>query len=899
MPRSETAGTNVPVNEPGPPWHSLEASQCRDRVDAPPGGLSDAEAAARLAQLGPNELAAADRDPWFVTLIAQFRSPMVLFLAVAAAITAFQREWFDAAVILLVLVLNGSIGFWQARKAESDVRALQSLTSPEAVVVRGGAVHRIPAGELVPGDVVRLESGDRVPADLRMESVNGLQIDESMLTGEVLPVTKTEGAIEEDAGIGDRTNMGFSGTLVVSGRGTGLVVATGDHTELGSIAELVQTETTKTPLQMLTDRLEKFIGAAIVAVGVLIFAASLIMGATLSETFRTTVALVVSAMPEALPVVLSVAMGVGISRMARHNAVVRRLHSVETLGSTNVIGSDKTGTLTVNRMTVEQLWTPDGSILDVAGASADTTPLTEPQRSSLRTGGLTNDATPLPEDEMQLLGDAVDVAMGTAALSLGALTPAERSADPVAVMPYEPDLAYSQTLVREGDAYVLHVKGSPERIAGFSSSMAVGREGIVAPLDRDAVERTLSSMAKQGLRVIATAHARLDKLPEAEELPTPEGLTLTGLQGMLDPPRPGVETAIAECQSAGIQVMMITGDHPTTAAAISERLGLRGEREPLTGAAMRELSDLELLELLPETAVAARMSPRDKLRIVKVLQTTGNIVAVTGDGVNDAPALKAASIGVAMGASGTDVARESADVVLTDDNFVTIVDAVRQGRVTFSSIRKATFFLLSNGLAALIAVAVNTFTELPLIFLPVVLLIMNVVTNGVQDIALAFEKGEGDELEQTPRPHGEGVLNRTMWLRTVITGTWMGMGTLLVYRLAHEAELSLEHCRTLALITVVMFNFFQVFSARAERKSLFTLNPFGNPFLLISAIIALFIQWGLTVWPAAAALLGLTTLSVGEWLLCFAIGSSVLLIVEAEKLVRRIAARQRVRATTV
>lgn len=881
MPRSRTN------DAPGAEWHSLDASACRERLRSPSEGLTDTEAESRLEQYGPNELKTADRQTWFATLLAQFKSPMVLFLAIAAAITAIQQEWFDTAVILLVLVLNGSIGFWQARKAESDVRALQSLTSPEATVVRDGAVQRIPAAKLVPGDTVRLESGDRVPADLRLDDVNGLQVDESMLTGEVLPVAKSTGTVGEDAGIGDRTNMCFSGTLVVSGRATALVVETGDGTELGAIAELVQTETTKTPLQMLTDRLEKGIGIAIVAVAVLIFTVSLIMGATISDTFRTTVALVVSAMPEALPVVLSVAMGVGVSRMARHNAVIRRLHSVETLGSTNIIGSDKTGTLTVNRMTVEQLWTPDGDMLQVvdAGGSA----LTPVQRRSLRTGGITNDATPIPDDETQLLGDAVDVAMGTAALATGALTPSERASDAIAVMPYEPDLAYSQTLVREGDDYVLHVKGAPERILAFCSSMSV-RDAQV-PLDAGAAEQTLLDMAQRGLRVIATAEARLDEPPAGDELPVPENLTLTGLQGMLDPPRPGAPQAIAECQSAGIHVMMITGDHPTTAAAISERLGLRGELPPLTGADMRELSDLELIERLPQTAVAARMSPQDKLRIVKALQTTGNIVAVTGDGVNDAPALKAASIGVAMGASGTDVARESADVVLTDDNFVTIVDAVRQGRVTFSSIRKATFFLLSNGLAALIAVAVNTFTELPLIFLPVVLLIMNVVTNGVQDIALAFEKGEGDELQQQPRARGEGVLNRTMWLRTIITGTWMGVGTLVVYRLAHEADLSIEHARTLALITLVMFNFFQVFSARAERKSLFSLNPFGNPFLLISALLALFIQWGLTVWPAAAELLGITALSAGEWLMCLVIGSSVLFIVEGEKLVRRISGR--------
>ena len=349
--------------------------------------------------------------------------------------------------------------------------------------------------------------------------------------------------------------------------------------------------------------------------------------------------------------------------------------------------------------------------------------------------------------------------------------------------------------------------------------------------------------------------------------------------------------------------MMITGDHPVTAAAIAARLGLRGGDEALTGRDMGSLDDAQLRDRLKTTTVCARMSPQDKLRIVKLLKADGETVAVTGDGVNDAPALKSASIGVAMGASGTDVARDSADVVLTDDNFVTVVEAVRLGRVTFSSIRKATFFLLTNGLALMIAVIVNTFTDLPLIFMPVVLLFMNVITNGIQDIALSFEKGEGDELEQKPRPSSEGVLDTRMWIRTVVTGAWMGIGTLLVYRWAHESGLPLEEARTLALITMVMFNFFQVFSARALRRSILTMNPLGNKLLAISALIAIFLQWGVTAWPAAADLLGLTALSWDQWLMCTGIGVTVLVIVEIEKLIwplaaarlRRVRAQRRVR----
>lgn len=860
------------------PWHTLDVADTRARLGVGDEhtdlGLTTSEVDERLQRFGRNELDQVAGDPWYLVLGRQLTSPMVVFLFIAGTVTLLQREWFESAAIFVVVVLNSTIGYWQARKAEKDVAALAKLSSPEATVIRDGLVGSVEAAALVPGDTVRLESGDRVPADLRLVESRGLRVDESMLTGEALPTTKDVGTgttrdgtvgLDPDAPVGDRVTMAYSGTLVVSGRATGVVVATAYDTELGSIAELVQTGSEKTPLQVLTDRLERVIGIVLVVAGLGVFGANVVLGNDLGEAFRTTVALIVSAMPEALPVVLSVAMGVGVSRMAARNAVVRRLPSVETLGSTTVIGSDKTGTLTVNRMTVEKVWTPDG--------------LDDDERASLRTGALTNDAT---QQDGALIGDAVDVAMAEAALRAGVVDDDERGTTVVADMPYEPDLAYSQTLRREDGQLVLHVKGAPEVVVSFCDLHAGEIESIL---------EANQDMGRDGLRVIATATAPVEEEPAGGVLTTPAGLRFTGLQGMMDPPREGVRESVAQCRDAGIRVMMITGDHPVTASAIASRLGLRGGGEPLTGREMAGLDDAQLKERLKSTTVAARMSPKDKLRIVKLLKADGETVAVTGDGVNDAPALKSASIGVAMGRSGTDVARDSADVVLTDDNFVTIVDAVRLGRVTFSSIRKATFFLLSNGLALMVAVVVNTFTELPLIFLPVMLLFMNVVTNGIQDIALSFEKGEGDELEQKPRPRQEGVLDTRMWLRTVITGLWMGVGTLIVYRLAHDSGLSVEECRTLALITMVMFNFFQVFSARALRRSVFTINPVGNPLLLVSAVAALFMQWGVTAWPAAADLIGLVSLTWEQWAVCSAIGFSVLVIVELEKLAWPVASR--------
>lgn len=872
--------------------YALPAEDVLLRLEAAPEGLSEAHRSSRLERHGRNELEVNASDPRWLTFVKQFGSPMIIFLLVAAVVTTLMREWIDTGAILVALLLNAVIGFWQERKAISDVEALRSLSSPTARVLVDGQAETVDAATVVPGDIVLLESGDRVPADVRLFEATGLRVDESMLTGEVLAVTKGTDAVEEGTTMGDRTSMCFSGTLVTAGRATGVVTATGRGSELGAINELVQVEQQKTPLQVLTHRMEKTVAGIILAIAAALFVAGLLMGTPTSELFRTIVALIVSSMPEALPIVLTIAMGVGVSRMASRHAVVRRLPSVETLGSTTVIGSDKTGTLTQNRLTVERLWTADG-MKDVSGEDGPeqaAEALTDTERALLRAGAGTNEATAREGDVTRLAGDAVDVAMASVALRTRAIEEHEFPTDPLVEMPYEPDLAYSQAVLADPDGgRTLYVKGAPDRVAGFCTSLA-GSAGA-RPFDgeaRGAMEEANAAMGAEGLRVLATASRRLDDREEqGEELATPEGLTFLGLEGMADPPRPGVVEAVGACRDAGISVMMITGDHPITAASIGDRLGLDTAGEPLTGAEVDRLDDDGLRARVAETSVAARMSPQNKLRVVELLREDGETVAVTGDGVNDAPALKAASIGVAMGDSGTDVARESADVVLTDDNFVTIVDAVEQGRVTFAAIRKATFFLLANATAFLLAVTANTFTDLPLIFLPVMLLWTNLVTSGLQDVALAFEKGEGDELQQRPRPRDEGVLNRTMWIRTALTGALMGVGTLLVYRFALEAGYELDHARTLALTTMVAFNVFNVLNARTERRSALTVNPLGNPLLAASTALALLLHWGAMSWSVSASVMGLQALSLGDWGLCFLVGASVLVLVEVEKAVRR------------
>ena len=873
-------------------WHALSTEAVLAGLSSGPEGLSGAEASLRLADAGPNELSFAGATPWWRVLVRQFISPLIGILLAAAVVTLVQQHWVDSAAIFLVLSLNAALGFVQERKAEADVRALQSLSTPSCRVLRDGAESVVPGRDVVPGDVVLLESGERVPADLRLFEANALQVDESMLTGESFAASKHTAPLPEDVGDADKANVAFSGTFVGNGRGRGVVIATGAGTALGEINALIQGPAGKTPLQLLTNSLERRIGLIVLGALVFIFIAGLVLGNDVSTMFRTAVGLAVATIPESLPIVLTVALSLGVSRMARRNAIVRTLPAVETLGSTNVIGSDKTGTLTENRLTVERIWTTAGT-LDISHGDADGGPSDPPLvRAVLRAGALTNEATLSAEDEdLEYSGDAVDAAMARTAVVRAAISEAERTAEPLAHQPYEPHLRYSQTVQRDaGGRRILYVKGSPEAVLAGAVDMA-GPGGTVARDDAQ-VHAANESMGRDGLRVIA-AGSRV--LSGGEVLPVPlappSGLTFLGMEGMTDPPRAGVAAAVEQCRRAGIKVMMVTGDHPVTATAIAGRLGLSTDKPALTGAEMADLDDHMLAARLEQTSVAARVSPVDKLRIVHVLQGAGKVVAVTGDGVNDAPALKAAAIGVAMGKSGTDVAREAADVVLTDDNFVTIVHAVEEGRVTFAAIRKTTFFLLSTGAAALVAVTLSVFAETPLLFLPVQMLWMNVVTNGVQDIALAFEPGEGDELSRPPRPPSEGLLSRTLWFRAGITGAWMALAVILSFIVALHAGSSEIHARTLALTMFVMLSFFQVFSSRAENKSLFQLRLLANKPLLCTSLAALALHWAVMTWPVSAGLLELTALAAPEWLLCAAVGSTVLIIVEVEKAVRRWAHR--------
>jgi P-type Ca2+ transporter type 2C len=853
-------------------FHALPTSEVLKTLDTQAQGLSEAAAASRYRHFGPNAIDSMPLTPWYHIILRQFRSPLIAILLIAALVTAVLQEWVDFGAIAIVLALNASIGFWQELRAESEVRALASMSVPITKVRRDSKEQKLIATALVPGDIVLLESGDRVPADLRFLDVNGLQVDESMLTGETTAVSKQAAEVSVEAVVADRLSMGFSGTFVTSGRAVAVVVATGNETELGAINAMIQIASGKTPLQLAMGKLEKGIGGVVAVAAAAVFIGGWLLGESVGQIFLAAVALAVASIPEALPIVLTIALSIGVRRMAEVNAIVRTLPAVETLGSTSVIATDKTGTLTVNRLTVEETWGPDLETL-------------------LRGGASTNEAFESSEHPGELMGDSVDVAMANAAIAAGVVSIAMLGQGPLAQLPYEPALRLSMAVRPhpvDDTKQVLWVKGAPDSVLGMCTGL--GGLASVHPLDPDEVNQAHSKFTEAGLRVIAVAF----RVFESSETPAAllgqsNSMVFAGMQAMVDPPREGVADAVAQCRKAGIRVVMITGDHPKTAAVIGGRLGLDAGGDALTGAELAGLDDAQVLLRLEQTSIAARVSPADKLRIVRVLQSADNIVAVTGDGVNDAPALKSASIGVAMGRSGTDVAREASDIVLTDDNFVTIVQAVKQGRVTFAAIRKATFFLVSTGLAIMLAVTVSVFAAVPLLFLPVQVLWINMVTNGLQDVALAFEPAEGGELERKPRPTSEGVISRVQWYRILLTGFWMAAGMLTTFSWALNAGYDLDHARTLALTLFVLFSFFQSGSSRAEFRSLFQLNPLGNPFLAIAAVGALALHWGAMNYSVTANLLGFVPLSLQEWLILGAAASSVLIIIEADKLMRRFA----------
>jgi len=879
-------------------WYQLETKEVLQKLKTSEEGLTDDEARARLSEYGTNVFAREEKTSKLKILLHQFTSPLIYILMAAGIVTVLLHEYVDAGVIMAVVMLNAVIGYVQEYKAEESMRALKELVLPKARVIREGREREVPSGDLVPGDVVMIASGGKVPADLRLIRTIELKVDEAALTGESIPAGKVTAPIEEEnLTPGDQKNMAFTGTIVVSGRGTGVVVETGFDTILGQIAEEVgQVEVLKTPLQEKLEKFAKFIGLFVIGFSVIVLGVGLSYGERLSEMFGVAVAIAVSAIPEGLPVAVTIAMAIGVARMARRRAIIRKLPAVETLGSTTVICSDKTGTLTKNQMTVRLIY--DGQhAFEVTGSGYEPKgdilheelPLRISERKNLqlvlRIGLLCNESEIYQEEGVyRVEGDPTEGALIVSAMKIGLNPIEEKESYPeLAVLPFESERGYMATLHRHGDRKYIFVKGAPEQLLDMCTECML--EGGFRAKD---IVKVSSDFAKQGMRVLAMG---FKEVPQNKEELThkdiEEGIVYAGLQGMIDPARPEAIEAIGDCKGAGIRTIMITGDHAITAVAVSKKLGIGSEEpEVLEGKELETISDPELFGRVKQVSVYARVSPQHKLRITQQLQKHGEVVAVTGDGVNDAPALKAAHIGIAMGKTGTDVAKEASDMVLADDNFATIFSAVEEGRVVYDNIKKVTLFLVSCGLGELLAILFTIIARLPIPYIAVQILWLNLVTNGLQDVALAFEPGEKGILKRPPRSPRESILSRLMVRRTLLMGIILAAGTLFVFISRLESGVTVERARTAALTTMVFFQFYQAFNCRSETQSVFRMSLLGNPFLLFSLAAAFFAQLAVLYVPALQWVFRTVPLSIGEWLQIAVVTSTVILGVEIDKWIR-------------
>lgn len=879
--------------------HAMPSDAVFAAVGSGQDGLSGPEAAARLERWGANEIPeAAGRGVWLL-FVRQFASPLIYVLVFAAVLSAWLGDTTDAVFIAAVLMLNAAIGTVQEHRAERGAQALRRMVVTTSDVVRGGDVVELDARELVVGDVVLLSPGMKVPADLRLLDAPGLRIDESPLTGESLPVDKNANAeVDEVASLGDRPTMAFAGTLVSYGRGLGVVTATGANTELGTLAgQLREPSLAEPPLLTRMRHFTVVIGIGVGLVALAIGAVEFARGTAWHEVVLVGVALAVSAIPEGLPVALTVALAVAVRRMAGRQVIVRRLVAIEALGSCTVVASDKTGTLTVNELTVTHLAVPGCQPWEVTGigvdpigtvlvsGGAEDSHMAAAERLALA-GVLCNEATLAASDEGWVhRGDAVDVALLVLGHKLGITGPVARDGLPqLAAIPFEPEHRYaaSSHAVDARTARIV-VKGATESVLAMCTTMATP-DGE-RPIDRDGISSVAEVLAAGGERVLALA-ARTIGRREGDDLDHDQlaGMTLLGLAGMSDPLRVDSAAAVAACRRAGIAVVMITGDHPATALAIARTLGLaQGIDQVVTGAQLQEASAGGIDALTARARVFARVEPAQKYAIVASLTRQGEVVAVTGDGANDAPALHHAHVGVAMGRSGTDVAREAAEIVITDDRFSSIAAGVEEGRVAYANVRKVIQLLIATGAAELVLVLAAVTVGHPLPLLAVQLLWLNLVTNGIQDVALAFEPGEGDEMDRDPRPPREPIFNRIMIERVLLSAAVIGGLALAVYHRLLAAGWDVEQARNSVVLLMVLFENVHVFNSRSELRSAFAHDLRRNLPLVGGTVFAQLIHIAAMHLPATQSVLGIHPVSLATWGTLLALAMTLLVAVEAHK----------------
>ena len=882
-------------------WHALSSDAVREHLQTDfDNGLPEDEAQARLTQYGPNALREQPRPTFWQRLLSQFQSFVIYILIFAAVLSAVLGDVVEAIVIAAIVILNAILGVIQEGRAEEALAALKKLTSPDTVVMRGGRQKVIPASDVVPGDLVLLEAGNFIPADVRLIETMNLKVDEASLTGESVPVDKrAEVKIDGAASIGDRKNMAYMSTTATYGRGRAIVVSTGMQTEIGKIADMIQsTEEEETPLQQRLDQLGRTLSIAALAicllVGVVIFAREVssddmeLLDAV-EESLLTAVALAIAAVPEGLPAIVTINLAIGMHEMIQRNALIRRLPAVETLGSASAICSDKTGTLTQNQMTAVKLYA-NGQEIDITGRGykpsgtfhrngTDINIAQQPDLSRLLTGALlASDARLEPNrngdpDGVQMIGDPTEGALVVAAAKADLQRSAvEKQYPRVNEIPFDSARKRMSTIhnTPDGTGYVVFTKGAPEIVLGRCSSILHdGQPVALTDETREQIIAENSEMANQALRVLAVAQRSLTELPEEV---TPDGieqdLTLIGLVAMIDPARPEVKPAIERARHAGIRTIMVTGDYPDTARAIAREIGLLREGgRVVPGAEIEDMPDEDLAAIVDDVDVFARVSPEHKVRIVEAFRARDHVVAMTGDGVNDAPALKRASIGVAMGITGTDVSKETADMVLTDDNYVSIVSAVEQGRAIYSNIRKFVYFLLSCNLAEIAVIFLATLAGAPSPLTPIQLLWLNLLTDGAPALALGVEKGDPDLMDHPPRPVHEPIINRDMRVGMVIQTIVITVATLGAFAIGHSLRPNDDWmlARTMAFVTLSSSELLRAYTARSELYALHKIGFFTNKYMQY-AIAASIVMLGLVLYvPFLEDIFDAVTLSLEHW----------------------------------
>ncbi|MBL8671098.1 MAG: HAD-IC family P-type ATPase [Alphaproteobacteria bacterium] len=852
-----------------PPHHAISAAGSLARLGSDLAGLSSSAVAERLARFGRNLLPEPKGKTILGIFLAQFASPFVYLLLAAAVVAVVMDDVADAGFIGVVLLLNAGIGAFQEARADRRANALKSLVPRWVTVRRDGHPQRLDARDLVPGDVVQVESGLRIPADLRLVDAQDLRADESMLTGESLPVAKdAAAAVPAAAMLGDRVTMLHAGTTVVAGRGTGLVAATGASTEVGRIAAALAKD--DAPVPPLVRRMARFtngLAVAVLSLIVILASVELLRGSPFETVLLVAVALAVAAIPEGLPVAITVALSISVHRLSLRDVVVRVLPAVEGLGACTLIASDKTGTLTLNELTVERLWLPG------AGEAEATDPAC---RALAQAGTLCNEAAlALDGGRAGAVGDTVDIAFLAFARAQG-IDVSEEARRTLVCIPYEPErkfaAAFSASGSGAGEGIVASVKGAAETVLGMCAGVG------------EAEAAAARALAAGGYRVIAVASGRVAKAEEGAL----SGLTLLGFAGLIDPLRPGARDAVQRAQAAGIAVRMITGDHPLTALAIARQLGLaQDEDDVVAGAELQELDSAGFARVVAAAKVFARIEPLQKLRIVEALRAQGHVVAVTGDGINDAPALNAADIGVAMGKGGTDVAREAADLILVKDDFPAIVAGIEEGRVAYDNVRKVILFTVSTGAAEILLFTLAVAAGLPPPLTAVQLLWLNLVTNGVQDVALAFERGERDVLARKPRPPGESILDRRMIEQLLLSGAVIGGTSFAAYWWMLDAGWSHATAQNAILWLIVCFENVHCFNCRSERVSVWKVPFSANPYLVLGVLGTQALQAGAAWTPGLADILGVAHPSLGQWALLLALALVIVPVMEAYKRLRR------------